>query len=208
MPNTQFLAAGVGFGCMRASVPSFPSALSGSPISPMLNVMILYEDFGTGLRAKRSLDLLPYQPRADAKLSTKLWRIQLLSDPLLCEQAGMEGAVADVIFLSVHGRNALPAEVEAWLRCWLRHKQRRAYALGVLLDSGAASQGGDNPVVSYMQQVATTAGADLFYGFSEAPVSDLDPAMEEINQRARQSSAVIEDMLKRTAPHRYWGINE
>ncbi len=193
---------------METSTQPFGSARTETPIAPLLDVMILYEDFGTGLRAKRSLDLLPGQLRANAKLSTKLWRIQLLADPLLSEQAAMEAAAADVIILSVHGQSALPAEVEAWLSCWLRYKQQRSYALGVLLDSREVSQGSDNPVVGHMQQVAATAGADLFYGFAESPVSDLDPAMEEINVRARRSSTVLEDMLKRTAPHRFWGINE
>ncbi len=177
-------------------------------MAPLLNVMILYEDLGTGLRAKRSLDLLPDHLRANAKLSTKLWRLQLLSDPLLSEQAAREGAAADVIILSVHGRSALPVEVETWLGSWRRHKQPRAYALGVLLDAAEVSQGSENPVVSYMQQVASDAGVDLFYGFSEAPMSELDPAMEEINERAHRSSTVLQDMLKRTERHRFWGINE
>jgi hypothetical protein len=170
--------------------------------------MILYEDFGTGLRAKRSLDLLPDHLRANAKLTTKLWRTQLLADPLLSEQAAREGAAADVIILSLHGQGTLPAEVQAWLSSWLRHKHRRPYALGVLLDPEAVNHGSDNPVVGYLQQLAATARVDLFYGFAETPLTALDPAMEEINQRAHQSSTLLDDMLKRTEPYRWWGINE
>ena len=193
---------------MQASIQPFGRATGETPLAPLLDVLILYEDFATGLRAKRSLDFLPDHLTADAKVSAKLWRIELLSDPLLGEQAAVEAAAADVIIVSVHGRSALPAEVRAWLKRWLCHKERRPYALGVLLDSGEASQGGENPVVGYMQQVAATAGADVFYGFSEALGSELDSAVEEINQRAHRSSTVLEDMLKRADPHQWWGINE
>jgi len=173
-----------------------------------LDVIILYEDFGTGLRAKRSLDLLPGHLRANAKLSTRLWRTELLSDPFLCEQAAREAAAADVVILSMHGQGALPVEVQAWLSCWLRHKEKRPYALGVLLDPAEVKQGGENAVVGYMQRLAATAQVDLFYGFSEAPMTQLDPAMEDIDRRAHQSSSLLDDMLKRTDAHRWWGINE
>ena len=185
-----------------------PRAKGPLPLAPQVEVLILYEDFDTGLRAKRSLDFLPDQFPAHAKLSAKLWRTQLLSDPLLGEQAALEAAAAEVIILSVHGRSALPAEVRAWLNRWLGHKRRRPYALGVLLDSGGASEGSGNPVVGYMQAVAAAAGVDLFYGFSEALGRELDLAVEEINERAHRSSTVLENMLSRAEPHRWWGINE
>jgi hypothetical protein len=193
---------------MEASVEPYLSEGGEASTPSSLDVLILYEDYGTGLRAKHSLDFLPAQLPAHAKWSTKLWRSELLSDPVLSEQAAMEAAAADVIILSVHGQSALPEEVRAWLNRWLNQKARRPYALGVLLDAGDVSQGSENPVVAYLQQVALVAGVDLFYGFSEAPLRELDPAMAEINERAHYSSAVIEDMLKRAQPHQRWGINE
>jgi hypothetical protein len=183
---------------MRARVQTELSAGAGVPILPFLNVVILYEDFGTGLRAKRSLDLLPNRLSAKAPWSTKLWRIELLADPVLGEQAAIEAAAADVIILSLHGRSGLPNEVRKWLSGWLAHKESRPYALGVLLDSREGAKGGDNQVIAALKRVAADAGADLFYGFAEAPGEELDTTMEEINQRARSSSTLLEDMLKRT----------
>ena len=175
---------------------------------PLLNVLILYEDYGTGLRAKRSLDLLPDQLRANARLSTRLWRTQLLANPLLSEQAAREGAAADVIILSLHGQASLPSEVQTWLGSWLRHKQQRPYALGVLLDAEAVNHGNDHPILHYLQPVAASARVDLFHGFSETPIAELDVAMDEINRRARQSSTLLDDMLRRTEPRSCWGLNE
>lgn len=175
---------------------------------PTLDVFILYEDFGTGLRAKRSLDLLPNRFTGHTPLTTKLWRIELLSDPLLGEQAIVEASAADVMILSVHGRGELPDGVCKWLSGWLSRREKQPCALGVLLDAGDLDQGRKSPVISYMQRVAAAAQADLFYGFSEATVSEMDAAMEEINQRARSSSAVLENMLRRAEPHAWLGINE
>jgi hypothetical protein len=204
----DFAAAGVSLDCMQARAGPYLSEAGKTAVMPAPDVLILYEDLGTGLRAKHALDLLPDHFPADARCSTKLWRLELLSDPLLAEQAALEAAAADVIIMSVHGRRELPAEARRWLNGWLAHKEPRPYALGVLLDSREVNQGSENPVIRYMEQVACAAGADLFYGFSEAPASELDSALEEIDQRAHRSSAVLEDMLKRVTPHRWWGINE
>jgi len=187
---------------------SYPPAVGQLPLAPQVEVLILYEDYGTGLRARRSLDRLPEHLPSGARLSTKLWRIELLADSLLHEQAAVEAAAADVVILSVHGRSALPPTVQTWLNRWLRPRQRRAYALGVLLDPEEASRGSANPVAAYMQQVAAIAGVDLLYGFSEPLESELDSAVEEINKRAHQSSTVLEDILGQTEPHQWWGINE
>ncbi|HOX57757.1 MAG TPA: hypothetical protein P5205_06030 [Candidatus Paceibacterota bacterium] len=99
----------------------------------------------------------------------------------------------------------MPVEARAWLNCWLQHKQAKPCALGVLLDAGVAGQRGENPVLGFMQEIAVAAGADLFYGFSEAPASELDAVMDEINRRVHQSSTVLDDMFKRAEPHRWWG---
>lgn len=72
-----------------------------APVKPVLDVLLLYEDLGTALRAKHSLDLLPVPFITEAGLSTKLWRLDLLSQPLLREQAALEAAAADLIILSL-----------------------------------------------------------------------------------------------------------
>ena len=193
---------------MRAGVQMSLTGGAQVALLPLLDVFILYEDWGTGLRAKHSLDLLPEQIFANTQRRTKLWRLELLAEPLLSEQAVREAAAADVIILSFHGRSELPAQVRTWLNRWLACKEPRPYALALLLNSEEVSQGAENPLLACVRQVAAAAGADLFYGFSGAPASELDVAMQEIYQRAHRSSSVLEDMLKRVEPHRCWGINE
>ena len=96
-----------------------------------------------------------------------MWRLDLLHEPLLAEQAAIEAAAADVIVLSLHGGTAFRAEVSHWLSRWLDHKADRPYALAALLDPAPARLGSDNPVVAYLKQIAALANADLFFGFRQ-----------------------------------------
>jgi hypothetical protein len=141
-----------------------------TPVKARLDVLLLYEDLGTALRAKRSLDFLPSQLGVEAGWGTRLWRLDLLGEPLLAEQAALEAAAADVIILSLHGRNELRAEARDWLSRWLDHKEKRPYTLAALLDPEPADPGSDHPVVAYLKRVAEAAHADLFCDFRNAPV--------------------------------------
>jgi hypothetical protein len=153
---------------MAAEVVWAGPGQGAAPVRPVLDVLLLYEDLGTALRAKHSLDLLPGQLSLEAGWGTRVWRLDLLGEPLLAEQAAIEAAAADVIILSLHGRNDLRAEARDWLDRWLDRKEDRPYALAALLDPEPAQPGGDNPVVAYLKRVAEAAHADLFCGFSRA----------------------------------------
>ena len=177
---------------MRAKVVRAGLHESDAPVKAVLNALLLYEDFGTALRARHSLDLLPTSFITEAGWCTNLWRLDLLSEPLLAEQAAIEAAAADVIILSVRGRNEPQAEVRDWLSRWLNHKEDRPYALAVLLDPESAQRGSDNPVVGYLKRVAEAAHADLFCGFCNVPLPVPGYSAGEITERARYLAAVLE----------------
>ena len=180
------------------------------PLLAGLDGLILYEDVGTGLRAKQALDLVPgrFGPDAQWGWRLKLWKLELLDEPGACEQAAMEGATADVILLSVHGQTGVPHPVRDWLERWLHCKQDRPYALGVLLDAEGAAQGSENPVVAYCMKIAAGAGADLFCGFSDALVSEQRFVAEENNGRARAFSREVEGTPWHDGAHEWGGLNE
>ena len=170
---------------MAAKVVRAASDGGKALVKRVLDVVILYEDIGTALRAKHSLDLLRGQLSAEAGWSTKLWRLDLLGEPLLAERAAIEAAAADVIILSLHSRNELRAEARAWLSRWLDYKETRPYALAALLDPEPVQPGSDNPVVDFLKRVAEVAHADLFFGFCNAPVPMPGSSAREIKERAR-----------------------
>lgn len=189
-------------------VPASGFGSGQSPAAHQLDVLILYEDFGTAVRAKQALDLLPDPASADSGLSTRLWKLELLSEPLFQEQAAIEAAAADVIVLSVHGHVALPAAAVGWMHRWLDHKERRPYALCVLLDAAAAGQGADNPVVGCVRKVADAAGADLFYGFYTATESGSNSAGKPRVNPAGPTPAGHKEIVKHANPRPCWGLNE
>jgi hypothetical protein len=170
------------------------------PVKPALEVLLLYEDLATALRAKQSLDLLPGQLGGATALGTRLWRLDLLGEPLLAEQAAIEAAAADVIVLSLHGRTALRPEARDWLSRWLHHKEDRPYALAALLDPEPALPGSDNPVVDYLKRVAEAANTDLFCGFSDAPVPAPGSSAHETMECACDSAAVFKGAPNHSEP--------
>ena len=102
---------------MSAKVVRLGPDGSVAPVRPVLNVLLLYEDFGTALRTTHSLDLLPVSFITESGMHTNLGRLDLLAEPLLRDQAAREAAAADLIILSLHGHDGLPANAVEWLNC-------------------------------------------------------------------------------------------
>jgi hypothetical protein len=172
-----------------------------APIKAVLDVLLLYEDLGTALRAKQSLDLLPVQLNDQAGGAMWIWRLDLLGQPLLAEQAAIEAAAADVIILSLHGRNELRAEARNWLNRWLDHKEDRPYALAALLDPEPVRPGSDNPVVAYLKRFAEAAHADLFCGFCPAPAPAPGSSAGEVTEPSPRCGGGARWTPNRAEPH-------
>lgn len=140
-----------------------------------LKVFILYEDTHTGLRAKRSLDLLPLPFTIPPRPHLQLWRCDLLGDPYLKERLAFEAASADIFLLSFHRSDELPLGVRHCLCRWAIQKTQRPCALCLLLDREPPTHPASSPVLTFLQSIAAEAGADLFYGFSESPTHAVFP---------------------------------
>ena len=156
---------------MVTSTAQGVSGRAQDPVKPLLNVVLLYEDLSTALRAKESLHRIARQLGTDAGFHAAFWRLDLLGEPLRVEQAAIEAAAADVIILSLHSGRELRAEACGWLERWLAYRKEHPYALAALFDAQAASTEKDIPVVAHMKRVAQAAGADLFFGFGNASVA-------------------------------------
>jgi hypothetical protein len=141
------------------------------PVKELLEVLVLYEDLGTALRAKRSLDLLPEQLAGEVGRGTRLWRLDLLRQPMLAEQAAIEAAAADLIILSLHSRPELPGKLQNWLNRWRDLKEHRPYALAALLDPQPVHRADENPMMARLKQFAAAADTDFFCGFCDGPIT-------------------------------------
>ncbi len=175
-----------------------PAEAGGAALVPPLEVMILYEDIGTALRAKGSLGSLT---SAGVPGSTpRLWKLSLLADPLLQEQAAIEAAAADVILVSIHGRQSLGPEMWEWMRRWRDHRAGQPCAFGLLLDSEPDAGDASHPVLACVRRLAEAAGADFFFGSGRTPAG--------FHETTPWSPVVIENLLGRAYPPSHWGINE
>ena len=98
---------------------------------------MVYEDVATGLRAKEALDQTMLRLTVDTDVHVNAWRFDLLCEPALHQQAVNEAAAAEIVFVSAHGREELPAAVRLWFHDWLARRGGEPCALAVSLDAEA-----------------------------------------------------------------------
>jgi hypothetical protein len=175
-----------------------------------LEVLLMYEDFGTGLRARRLLDGVVNSLDLEVDFRVNLWRLDLLREPALLQRATVEAAHADMVFLAVHGENELPAAVHLWLNRWLEHKGSEPCALAVVLDPASEEAPARSRAMEALNTVARLTGVDLFVQAAQPPPTEWESAVQDIQRRAVTRTGLLDEMLHRQelSSHRDWGINE
>jgi hypothetical protein len=169
-----------------------------------MGVSIIYEDFATGIRAKEWLDRLRRQMDQDIEFEVELWRFDLLPASSFREDAATDAAAADMIILSAHRSDDLPASVRAWMNRWLSLKDDRSTAFVLLLDES----GRNSPLLADLQSVAQKAGLALFYQFCGTRRFDAGLNIDRLTERAERSSVVLEEILRQSHLPVRWGIND
>jgi hypothetical protein len=102
----------------------------------VFNVVIVYEDFASGQRAKGVLDSIARQQLdVDCEVIHNLWKFDVLRMPRLRKIAANDAAMADLIILALHEDYGVPAHIKAWIESWLPQKPGQAAAMVVLLDA-------------------------------------------------------------------------
>jgi hypothetical protein len=171
-------------------------------------VSIVYEDFATGMRAKEWLDRLCRQMDQEMEFKMELWRFDLLPASSFREEAAAHAAAADMIILSAHRSDELPASVKAWMNRWLSLKDDHSTAFVLLLDGSETPLTRNSPLLADLQSVAQKAGLALFYQFCGTRRFDAELDIERIAERAERSSVLLEEMLHRNHCPVRWGIND
>ncbi len=148
-----------------------------------LRVLIAYEDFGAAVRARCAIDGLLQQFGGSLALSARLWRLELLREPFLLEQAAGDAAAADIVVLSVHRHDVLPVGITECLKRWLCYKDDRPYAFGLLMDPLPSGAARECPVAVAVQRLAQAGGADLFCGSCDAPLVEVQSLKPGVQNR-------------------------
>lgn len=162
---------------------------------PIMDVAILYEDWGTGVRAKHACDQLAEQVPSTVMFSLDLWRFDLLEEEALRTEALRATADSDLLIVSAHGQRGLPTALEAWLQDWLVQRLSGPTGLVFSLDATAKGSTAANQILADWAELAQAAQVDLFLHFGHAPAREslaqlmkrpaADPSQAEDGRRPR-----------------------
>ena len=84
-----------------------------------------YEDTATGARADEFCQSLTLLLGAGCELTKQMWPLSELRLPQLRAIAAVEAAFADLVIISVHHSEALPADLINWMEQWSQRKDKR-----------------------------------------------------------------------------------
>jgi hypothetical protein len=172
-----------------------------------LEVLLLYEDLETGLKASQALDRTVHQLEATVDMQVNLCRFDLFGEPAFLQQGAMPEA--DVVFLSTHGSARLPATLDSWFREWFGRQRDKPRALAVLLNNRMKDTPGAAEMVQELSAAARLSGVEVFL-HAPGPETEWESTMKDIHRRAETRTLLLEEVLHRAerAPSREWGINE
>jgi hypothetical protein len=130
-------------------------------LNPCFDVVIAYEDFETGKHAKRTYDFLTENLNKECTFTNQMWKFDVLGIPNLRQMAAQDAAQADIVIVSCHGQNPLPAEVKAWIELWIS-EGIHPVALVALFDEDGSSHPQTEATKAYLEQVALRVGMEFF----------------------------------------------
>jgi hypothetical protein len=173
-----------------------------------LEVLLIYEDFATGLRARQCLDHVLGDRGTVADIRLAAWRLDLFPLPEIREEAAVSARTADVVLMSLHGDSLLEPPLEQWLMHWIAQRGEVESALGVLFDADQQGTGPVNALLFRLQTDLRQSPVRLFVGFSppsgieeDFPLPQTPPGIEPLLW-AGDDVEIPPDVK----PH--WGINE
>src|SRR5271165_1421220 len=96
-------------------------------------VLIFYEDFASGLRAKRSIDRLLHELEVDTDfLDVKLWSFDFVREPSARKQAAQLAGYFSMVIFSARHDHEPPFAVKEWMVEWLRRRGSASIAVAVM----------------------------------------------------------------------------
>ncbi len=135
---------------------------SPSADSSTIKVVIIYEDFASGVRAKHFTERLSEELGCSCEFSESLWRSELLEIPVVAADAARDAASCDYLVVSLRGDGALPWATRRWIEAQLDGAAgRRPWVIALL-----GSEQGKRRVLDgnrhYLRSTCAARGVDFF----------------------------------------------
>jgi hypothetical protein len=178
--------------------------------NPPFKIVVAYEDFDAGLRAKEMLERLSQQLIPEFEVSRDVWKFELLGHPQLRKQAAREASEADMILIAARAESELLPHVTSWIDEWASNRNGRVAALVALLDQEQENENELPPLCALLQQTAERAGMDFFCKTGDWHQQDFDYVFFETTPRPSSATRLqgVEEVLYQDASRRGWGIND
>jgi hypothetical protein len=129
-----------------------------SPPTPF-NVVIMYEDLGSGKRAKKGFDYVAEELGNDLEFRHSMWRLDVLQDPKLNALAAPALAEADLLIISLRGKGQLPAKIRALIDERLAQTSHDCALVALFEGAGSATR---SSVYACLATLARQHGLDFF----------------------------------------------
>lgn len=136
--------------------------------SQTLNVLIAYENLAAGQRAMRLCWNLACQQEGDLSLHPRLWRLDLVADPVYAGFAIADAVQAELFIVSISSQAELSKPARHWLKLCLAiaRKQATSAAMVALLGTDDQINESYSPNFQFLRSVAQEAGLEFFIPFA------------------------------------------
>lgn len=141
-----------------------------------LRIIIVHESIVAAARALRACDILRHTTGDGPLLRIDVWNANDLADGMNRTLAAASAAAADIVILSLAGRDSLPAGVSRWLDGWLLPDPRPRGILLALCGDGP-SQGAMASLALLRHRASASATPFLSHPVPESMAPNPVPAL-------------------------------
>lgn len=153
---------------MKSQLLEFKSTPADLQPAAPFNVVITYEDFEIGSRAKLACDYIVAHLGKGLVPAYTIWSFGIFQSLRVMESAAKNTAEADMIVLAAGSTTELPFEVEKWIEMWIEREPKIPSVLVALFDSKRGRIEEQPAALPYLENVASRGGmAFLCGGLSE-----------------------------------------
>jgi hypothetical protein len=166
------------------------------PSAASLNVLVVYDQLYSGIKAKDFCDRLTQQLEPARELRLSFWSLSALHLPPLAQAAEQEASETFLLLLAVNGEEMPSPSVKSWISRCLRGMRVNGGALVAQLHGILRMNLELSPAYKCLKHIADGTGMDFFSQVIEPASEALDNSIKSIHTRAHLRSPVLDAILK------------
>lgn len=194
---------------MNAKSIGTDDATTFDEFQPHLELLLVYEDVPTALRAKRAVDHVLNGMEANVRHRIHAWKLDLLHEAeCFYGQAINDALAADIVVLSTHGNTGVPLEGMSRLMQWVGLKRETPCALIISIDPGVKPSAEETPELVELCAAARRNNVTVISHAGEPLDATLSAALTQTQTTIVSQPTMFtgsSQLSLRPAP---WGINE